>query len=248
MLLAFLSLHFRDTMSKQLIALSDDHIIFPDPENALDDPEGLLAIGGDLSPDRLINAYQNAIFPWFSDGEPILWWSPAQRAVINPQEIHISKSMSKFIRQTSLTITINYAFSRVVDACALPRKSQPTTWISPAIKKAYYELHKLGHAHSIEVWDNTELVGGLYGVNVGGIFCGESMFHQHTNASKLAFIALCRHFKLNKGQLVDCQMMTPHLQSLGVTENIRHNFLQQLTQYKDTAINQQCWEKQHIVL
>jgi leucyl/phenylalanyl-tRNA--protein transferase len=235
-------------MRKQLTALSLNNYLFPDPENALDDPEGLLAIGGDLAPQRLINAYQQAIFPWFSEGEPILWWSPAKRAVIKPEDVHISKSMTKFIRQSNLTVTINHDFTAVVDACAQPRKKQAQTWISPAIKQAYYQLHLLGHAHSIEVWNGANLVGGLYGVNIGGIFCGESMFHQETNASKLAFIALCKHFSAFNGMLIDCQMLTDHLQSLGVTVNERVNFLAQLKAFKHHPIGQECWEQQAIII
>ena len=235
-------------MSKQLIALSIDDTSFPNPELALDDPDGLLAIGGDLSPERLLNAYQHAIFPWFSEGDPILWWSPSERAVIEPQQVHISKSMAKFIRQTSLTITINQAFSEVINACSLPRKTQSETWISPEIIYAYNRLHSLGHAHSIEIWNNTKLVGGLYGVNVGGIFCGESMFHTETNASKLAFIALCQHFKMHDGLLIDCQMMTPHLESLGVKPNTRNDFLKQLSKYKNNIIDKNAWQQQTIDL
>lgn len=156
--------------------------------------------------------------------------------------------MAKFIRQTSLTITVNSAFSEVVNACALPRKTQAETWISPAIKAAYQELHQLGVAHSIEIWNDQDLVGGLYGVNIGGVFCGESMFHQQTNASKLAFIALCRHFAKHQGQLVDCQMVTTHLQSLGVTGNSRENFVKQLKQHAKKNINNSCWNKQKISL
>jgi len=233
-------------MPKQLTALSIDSIQFPNPNSALDDPEGLLAIGGDLSHERLLNAYQHAIFPWFSEGDPILWWSPAERAVIQPKKVHITKSMAKFIRQTSLTVTINHCFKDVVKACALPRKKQSETWISPAIQAAYYQLHVRGFAHSVEVWDQGKLVGGLYGVNVGSIFCGESMFHQQSNASKLAFIAFSQHFSNFQGQLIDCQMMTAHLQSLGVTANTRLAFIKQLQQYKGTPINLTCWEKQVI--
>jgi len=235
-------------MTKHLTALSLEDVTFPDPEMALEEPEGLLAIGGDLSPVRLLNAYQQAIFPWFSEGEPILWWSPKQRAVITPQQVHISKSMAKFIRKMPFTITVNHCFSAVVDACALPRKTQAETWISPAIKQAYLALHTLGHAHSIEVWQGEQLVGGLYGVNIGTIFCGESMFHQETNASKVAFIALCQHFDTQGGQLIDCQMMTTHLTSLGVRSNTRHDFLQQLTQYKHQQVNPACWQAQTLSL
>lgn len=233
-------------MTKKLSVLADDDILFPHPENALDDPDGLLAIGGDLSSPRLLNAYRHAIFPWFSEGEPILWWSPAVRAVIQPDQVHTSKSMAKFLRKTTLTVTINHAFSAVIEACSQPRKTESETWISPVIKHAYKTLHALGHAHSVEIWDGETLVGGLYGVNVGGIFCGESMFHLQSNASKLAFIALSQHFSEHNGVLIDCQMMTPHLQSLGVTSNTRENFLQQINQFKNISIKSNCWNQQRI--
>lgn len=233
-------------MSKQLTTLSINCIKFPDPELALDDPDGLLAVGGDLSSERLINAYQHAIFPWFSDADPILWWSPAERAIIEPQQVHISKSMSKFIRRMPYTVTVNHAFHEVINACSLPRKTQAETWITTDIQAAYQNLHHLGFAHSIEVWNQHTLVGGLYGVNIGGIFCGESMFHQQTNASKIAFIALCQHFSSFDGQLIDCQMVTPHLQSLGVKANTRTHFLKQLQRYKNNPIAKRCWQKQHL--
>ncbi|WP_417698372.1 leucyl/phenylalanyl-tRNA--protein transferase [Psychromonas sp.] len=235
-------------MTKRLIVLSEDNLSFPDPENALDDPDGLLAIGGDLSVARLHNAYQHAIFPWFSEGEPILWWSPKQRAVLKPQQVHISKSMAKFIRQTALTLTINHAFIDVINACSMPRKTQAETWISSDIIKAYHQLHLQGKAHSVEVWLDNKLVGGLYGVNVGSVFCGESMFHQHSNASKLAFIGLCQHFQHHGGEIIDCQMITAHLTSLGVKEILRADFLEQLNQYKTSKVEAQCWKPQSILL
>lgn len=235
-------------MPKRLIVLSNDNLSFPDPENALDEPDGLLAIGGDLSVARLHGAYQQAIFPWFSEGEPILWWSPKQRAVIDPLQVHISKSMAKFIRSTELTITINNAFAEVIHACSMPRKTQAETWISPDIIEAYIQLHQQGKAHSVEVWLNGKLVGGLYGVNVGKIFCGESMFHQYTNASKLAFIALCKHFQTYGGKLIDCQMMTAHLASLGVQETSRNDFVKRLNQHRTESIDIKCWRAQNITL
>jgi len=233
-------------MTKQLFALSSDNIIFPDPANALDEPDGLLAIGGDLSIPRLFNAYQQAIFPWFSQGEPILWWSPGERAIIKPEQVHVSKSMSKFMRSTTLKVTINYAFSAVIKACAQPRKTQAETWISPAIQQAYQNLHQQGLAHSIEVWDAEILVGGLYGVNVGGVFCGESMFHTQTNASKLAFISLCQHISSYQGQLIDCQMVTAHLTSLGVQPCSRQQFIYHLNRFKNITVENDCWKPQRI--
>jgi len=235
-------------MSTHLFALSEDNYLFPSPELALNDPPGLLAVGGDLTTERLIHAYQQAIFPWFSEGEPILWWSPPIRAIIKPKQVHISKSMARFIRNTPFTVTVNNAFEEVIEACAEPRKRQAETWISQDIQDAYIALHKAGHAHSIEVWDKNQLVGGLYGVNVGQIFCGESMFHQQTNASKLAFIALCQHFSAHNGQLIDCQMMTTHLASLGVVENNRHDFLSQLSQYQALPLLAHCWQPKEITV
>jgi leucyl/phenylalanyl-tRNA--protein transferase len=235
-------------MNKTLFTLTTDDFTFPNPEYALDDPDGLLAIGGDLSVQRLINAYHHAIFPWFSQGEPILWWSPSERAVIHPEHVHISKSMAKFMRTTTLKVTLNYAFSEVIKACAQPRKTQSGTWISPAIQQAYQQLHQKGLAHSIEVWDSDLLVGGLYGINVGGVFCGESMFHTQTNASKLAFITLCQHFSHYQGKLIDCQMITPHLESLGVIAITRSDFIKQLQKYKNIIINNSCWDRKNITL
>jgi leucyl/phenylalanyl-tRNA---protein transferase len=233
-------------MNKTLFSLTPDDMTFPDPQYALDDPDGLLAIGGDLSVPRLNNAYQHGIFPWFSQGEPILWWSPSERAIIEPTQVHISKSMAKFMSTTSLTVTINHAFSLVIKACAQPRKTQAETWISTAIQDAYQALHRQGLAHSIEVWDSASLVGGLYGVNVGGVFCGESMFHTQTNASKLAFITLCQHFSRYQGRLIDCQMVTAHLTSLGVQPCMRADFLSHLTYFKNVVIDNSCWQPQRL--
>ncbi|WP_428327860.1 leucyl/phenylalanyl-tRNA--protein transferase [Mucilaginibacter sp.] len=189
----------------------DERIIFPDPELADDD--GLLAVGGDLSANRLLLAYQNGIFPWYSDDEPILWFSPHERFVLFPDELKVSKSMNKILRSATFTVTADTCFDKVIDACSLiEREGQDGTWITDEMKAAYINLHQKGHAHSVEVWQNEELVGGLYGVLIGNVFCGESMFSLVSNASKTALIHL-----VNTGlyQLIDCQVHTNHLESMG---------------------------------
>jgi len=193
-----------------LFQLLDDDTQFPDPRLAEED--GLLAIGGDLSLDRLLNAYSNGIFPWFSEGDPILWYSPLERCVIYPKRIVVSKSMKKVLSNSSFTITINQAFTQVIQNCAkAPRKDQDGTWITDDMQQAYINLHQNGYAHSIEVWQMNELVGGLYGLKVDRVFCGESMFSDVSNASKAALIYLST---LNI-DLIDCQLPNDHLMSMG---------------------------------
>lgn len=189
----------------------DERIIFPDPQLA--EPDGLLAVGGDLSFQRLLLAYENGIFPWYSDDEPILWYSPHERFVLFPPELKISKSMRQVLRLGKLKITVNEVFEQVIEACsATPREGQDGTWITADMKQAYINLHRLGHAHSYEVWQDEQLVGGLYGVASGRVFCGESMFSRVSNASKVALITLCQSGLYD---LVDCQVHTPHLESMG---------------------------------
>jgi leucyl/phenylalanyl-tRNA--protein transferase len=191
--------------------LSEDKIWFLDPEFA--DEDGLLAIGGDLSVQRLLLAYQNAIFPWFSEGEPILWYAPQERFVLFPEKLRVSHSMQKILRSGNFKISYDQAFSEVINACANSRrKGQEGTWITDSMKSAYIKLFELGFAHSIEVWENNLLVGGLYGVQINHVFCGESMFASVNNASKIALIYLCRSFNF---KLIDCQVYTSHLESLG---------------------------------
>ncbi|WP_374948820.1 leucyl/phenylalanyl-tRNA--protein transferase [Mucilaginibacter sp.] len=189
----------------------DERIIFPDPKLAEDD--GLLAIGGDLSVERLLLAYQNGIFPWYSDDEPILWFSPHERFVLFPPELRLSKSMRQVLRSGRFKVTVNTCFDDVVAACAAAkREGQDGTWITADMQAAYSRLHELGFAHSVEVWDNSTLVGGLYGVQAGNVFCGESMFSKVNNASKTALIWLC----INRSySLIDCQVHTEHLESMG---------------------------------
>jgi len=214
----------------QLTWLTADSIAFPPGNRAMQSPNGLLAAGGDLSPARLLNAYRNGIFPWYSAGQPLLWWCPDPRTVLAPAELHISRSMQKFMRQTPFTVTRDQDFSAVMRACAAPRRDAEGTWITPAMQAAYTQLHELGHAHSIEVWDDKELVGGLYGLALGRVFFGESMFSIRTNASKLAFIALAQHLENCGFALIDCQMPTDHLFSLGARSMPRGDFLQRLQQ------------------
>jgi len=191
--------------------LSEDKIWFPDPDLA--DEDGLLAIGGDLSVQRLLLAYRNAIFPWFSEGESISWYAPHERFVLFPDKLKVSSSMKKILRSGNFKISYDQAFSGVINACAnSTRKGQEGTWITDSMKSAYIQLFELGFAHSIEVWENDLLVGGLYGVQINHVFCGESMFASVSNASKLAMIYLCRSFNF---KLIDCQVYTSHLESLG---------------------------------
>ena len=228
--------------------LSDDPSLFPELKHALQEPDGLLAMGGDLSPQRIINAYYNGIFPWFSKGDPILWWSPSERANIEAGKVHISKSMKRFIKKNNFTITVNHNFLTVIKACAAPRKNQKETWITKEMIEAYYQLHLAGFAHSIEVWHKGEIVGGLYGVCIGELFCGESMFSVMDNSSKIAFIALNQHFKDFQGKVIDCQMQTNHLSSLGVKALSRKQFLKTLSELRDTKIKTSCWDKQPILI
>jgi len=199
----------------------DKRIIFPEPSLAEED--GLLAVGGDLSTDRLILAYHNGIFPWYNDDMPILWYSPHERFVLFPDELKISKSMRQVLKSGRFKVTYEENFAEVIDACStVNRKDQPGTWITTDMKSAYIRLHKGGHAHSVEVWEDEKLVGGLYGVQVGEVFCGESMFSKVSNASKVALISLCN---TSKYRLIDCQVYTEHLESLGARMISRDEYL-----------------------
>jgi leucyl/phenylalanyl-tRNA---protein transferase len=194
-----------------IFQLHDTDIYFPDP--AFAEPDGLLAIGGDLSTERLLLAYHSGIFPWYSDDEPICWYSPPERCIIFPEKISISKSMQQIVNRKTFTITTNTVFEEVIQHCAeTNRKDQDGTWITNDMQKAYINLHKLGIAKSVEVWQNNNLVGGLYGLEINNIFCGESMFSKVSNASKAALIWLC---KKNNYTLIDCQVRTEHLMSMG---------------------------------
>ena len=207
---------------------------FPPLERALDQPNGLLAAGGDLSAGRLLAAYRRGIFPWFSEGEPILWWSPDPRMVLYPAEVRVSRSLRKALRRDEQEIRVDTAFTAVMRACAEPRPQQAGTWIVPAMIGAYAELHACGYAHSVETWRAGELVGGLYGVAIGRAFFGESMFTRATDASKVALVHLARQLERWQFGMIDCQMRTAHLAALGAREIARARFsrdLQQLVNY-----------------
>jgi leucyl/phenylalanyl-tRNA---protein transferase len=197
---------------------------FPPPEQALEDPPGLLAAGGDLSCTRLLAAYRRGIFPWYSPGQPVLWWSPDPRAVLFPEEFHCSRSLAKTLRNGGFTTAIDRDFTAVIDGCAAPRAVSPGTWITSEMRAAYLELHRLGHAHSIEAWRHGALAGGLYGVRLGGVFFGESMFSAARDASKVALahlVALCQR---NSIVVIDCQLYSRHLASLGARTIPRSRF------------------------
>lgn len=208
------------------VLLTDD-ISFP--PHALSDKNGLLAIGGDLSPERLICAYEKGIFPWYSDDTPVLWWSPDPRLVLEPSNLHISKSLKRVLKNKKYQVTFDKAFSRVINKCAdITRQNQSGTWIVPDIIKAYTKLHEKGLAHSVESWFDGELVGGLYGVSMGGVFYGESMFALMSDASKVAFSYLVASLQQRDFDLIDCQITTSHLLRFGAHEISRNNFLKRL--------------------
>jgi leucyl/phenylalanyl-tRNA--protein transferase len=201
---------------------------FPDPGYALQEPDGLLAVGGDLSPARLLNAYRQGIFPWYSDGQPILWWSPNPRAVLFPDRLKISHSLKKTLRRQRFRVTLDSAFTEVIAACSTPRPEQEGTWITDEMQQAYGQLHRIGFAHSVEVWEDKALVGGLYGVSLGKVFFGESMFTQRSDASKVGFAHLVEQLKAWGFGLIDCQVHTSHLSSLGAEDIPRTEFLELL--------------------
>lgn len=204
--------------------LLDDVVIFPDP--AMAEEDGLLAIGGDLSTERLLLAYRNGIFPWFSEDDPILWYSPHERCVIFPERIAVSRSMKKVLKSGVFQVTVDQAFEQVIRFCAnTPRAGQDGTWITDEMQSAYLALHHKGNAHSVEVWQDEKLVGGLYGIKINDVFCGESMFSHVPNASKTALIFLAREMKV---ALIDCQLPNDHLMSLGAEMISREDYLRYL--------------------
>jgi|SRR5690554_223215 len=213
-------------LSNFIVYKLTSELLFPNPKEATAD--GLLAVGGDLSPGRLLLAYNSGIFPWFDSNQPILWWSPDPRMVLFPNEFKVSKSLRKTLRSEKFRITFNEDFERVISYCAnVPRKGQAGTWITLEMQRAYLALHKMGHAVSVEVWLNNDLVGGLYGINLPDkkVFCGESMFSLVTEASKVAFYHLCQYVQALDYKLIDCQIYNEHLESLGAFEIPRKVFL-----------------------
>ncbi|MGR5320339.1 leucyl/phenylalanyl-tRNA--protein transferase [Vibrio alfacsensis] len=205
----------------------DDTYNFPSPYEALSEPNGLLAFGGDLNPERILAGYHQGIFPWYGPGEPILWWSPSPRAVFDPMTFKPSKSLIKFQRKHQYKVTLNHATKQVIQRCSSTR-SPEETWLNESMQAAYTALANNGHCHSVEVWQDNELVGGLYGISVGQLFCGESMFSLKSNASKIALWYLCDHLASHQGQMIDCQVMNPHLKSLGAYEIERDDFIDKL--------------------
>lgn len=223
--------------------LSEKEIAFPHPELANED--GILAIGGDLSKERLLLAYKIGLFPWFNPEDPILWWSPDPRFVLFPGDLKIAKSMRSYFNQRKFSVTFDHRFEEVMRACKLQRRKGQGggTWISEDMIKAYVGLHKDGHAHSVEVWQGDELVGGLYGVCLGKIFFGESMFSKVNNASKVGFITLVRYLEKQGFQLIDCQQETPHLKSLGGKSICRKDFLKYIEDNQMEEIAARSWLK-----
>lgn len=213
--------------------------MFPDPEQA--DASGLLGVGGDLDPDRVMLAYRSGIFPWYSEGQPILWWSPDPRTVLFLDELHVGKSLAKTMRKGHYRVTIDTAFSQVIEACAtIARPGQEGTWITDEMKASYRSLHAQGHAHSVECWDGDRLVGGLYGVACGQMFSGESMFAHAPDASKVAFVTLVKELDQRGFQLIDCQVETDHLARFGARPISRAAFLEQLHRMELSSPENQC--------
>jgi leucyl/phenylalanyl-tRNA--protein transferase len=198
---------------------------FPGADTALAHPDGLLAWGGDLEPLRLINAYRQGIFPWYSGDQPILWWHPGQRCVLYPAEVHVSRRLARVLRQGRFSVSADRAFSEVVAGCAVPHPGRESTWITPAMARAYQRMHQLGYGHSVEVWSDGALAGGIYGLSFGRMFFGESMFSRVTDASKVALVLLCRQLQAWNFALLDCQISNPHLLSMGAVNISRARFL-----------------------
>lgn len=204
-------------------------LIFPPAERA--DGDGLLAVGGDLSPERLLLAYQNGIFPWYNPGDPILWWSPDPRMILYPNEVHVSRRMMSVMKSKQFSVSLDKNFTGVITQCQIqPRKGQEGTWITKEMKEAYIQLHRLGYAHSVEVWQGNMLAGGLYGVSLGRCFFGESMFTKVSNASKVALITLADILHRLQFGFIDCQVYSPHLESLGAIGISRKRFLAELSE------------------
>jgi len=218
---------------------------FPSIEQALAVPNGLLAVGGDLSADRLLGAYRRGIFPWYEQGQPILWWSPEPRAVIYPESLRISRSLKKTLRKGRFQVTCDRDFSNVITACAAPRQNQPGTWLNPEMIAAYSLLHDHGYAHSVECWVDGELVGGLYGVALGQVFFGESMFSRVADASKVALVALTRNLRSWGYRLIDGQVHSPHLASMGARLIARREFMTQIESWCNQDPQPEAWRAWH---
>lgn len=215
---------------------------FPDPDQALAQPDGLLAAGGDLSPSRLLEAYRRGIFPWYEEHQPILWWSPDPRTILLPEQIKISRSLRQTLKRSLFRITVDQAFRAVIRACAEPRRNQGGTWLTEEMIRAYTRLFVKGHAHSVECWYQDSLAGGLYGVAIGQVFFGESMFSRLDNASKVALVKLAQFLRQWGYRLIDCQVHSDHLQRLGALRIPRDVFIQMLNEWCPLSPHPQAWQ------
>ena len=229
-----------------MIPYLDHDAPFPSLSSALKEPNGLLAAGADLSKERLLSAYSNGVFPWYSEGEPILWWSPNPRTIFQLNKFKPSRSLKRFIKNSDLKITLNKDFKSVLEHCALPRAKQAETWISDEMKLAYLKLHQQNHAHSVEVWKNEEMVGGIYGVSIGRLFCGESMFSRISNGSKVALTYLIEHLKTEKFPIIDCQVENPHLISLGACNIERDQYISIVNNSIDKILPVGFWQTKQL--
>ncbi len=227
--------------------LTQDLDWFPDPEFSLPEPDGLLAFGGCLSPQRLVSAYRQGIFPWFNEEDPLLWWSPSIRAIFPQNSLKLNRSLKKFLKNNHFSFSCNTAFAEVIAQCALTRQEKGT-WIQANIQQAYLQLHRLGKAHSIEVWQDGHLVGGCYGVQVGELFCGESMFNLAPNAAKLALLVLQQELQKVCDGIIDCQMPNPFLMQMGAEPLPRSDYLCLLRKKRDLAFPQEVWRPRSIQL
>jgi leucyl/phenylalanyl-tRNA--protein transferase len=225
-----------------LLAQNDPSAAFPDVREALREPDGLLAVGGDLGVARLVAAYRHGIFPWYSEGDPILWWSPDPRTVLIPGQLRISRSLRKLLRGHRFAVSMDRDFPAVINACAMPREPSGGTWLVPEMISAYKALHEHGLAHSVEVWQGGALVGGLYGVAIGGVFFGESMFTRVDNASKVALVHLCRRLADWRFELIDCQVLTGHLIRMGAGQMPREEFVRRIEALRDRASPTGSWD------
>jgi len=240
-------------MSEMLYQLDDASVNFPPIDGALTEPNGLLALGGDLSSERLLSAYSQGIFPWYSDGDPLMWWSPNPRAIIDIEQLRINRTLAKAIRKEPYAITLNQDFIQVIQLCADAPFRMDETWILDEMQNAYINLHQQGHAHSIEVWqtdeqNNKTLVGGLYGIAINGFFSGESMFYKESNASKFALIALGQLLKSTGVNFIDCQLLNPFLEDMGAKEISRQEFSFKQQQATSKLLPANFWQSRTLTL
>lgn len=226
--------------------LDEQDLIFPPLESALTEPNGLLAAGGDLSSERLLLAYKQGIFPWYEEGEPVYWWSPDPRSILEPQKIKISKSLAKSLKAEKFKVSCNLAFRKVIEGCAISRAYASGTWITHEMTKAYVILHDMGAAHSIDIWKDDELVGGLYGVAIGKVFFGESMFHKCSDASKVALATLCQILSDAGFPLIDCQVRSDHMDSMGAVDMDRKQFLSILSVHTESSPDDDLWSPRRL--